>query len=222
MKTFLLSLFLSFYAVGVFAQGVGINTTTPDPSAVLDVQSTDKGVLVPRMTTAQRTGISGGNPAAGLMVFDNQTNSFWFYTGSVWQEFGADTDWIEELSRVRTDKGVSIGTNLGTVARIHSETGTGVQNWMRWTQGYTGTTSAEGLYVGLDSGQNTQLFSYQPGDLFFGTNATFKAIFTADDRFGFGTTGPDRAFEFSGTGVKQMRLKSTTGSPVSLELMRQG
>ncbi|MEM6722983.1 MAG: hypothetical protein AAF598_03035 [Bacteroidota bacterium] len=222
MKANLLSLLFLFISLAGFSQGVGINTTTPDPSAVLDVQSTDKGVLVPRMNSTQRLGINGGNPAEGLMVFDTQTNSFWFYTGSTWQEFGADTDWIEDFSRVRTDKGVSVGTNLNSVARIHSETPIGAQNWMRWTQGYTGLTSTEGLYLGLDSGENTQLFSYEPGDLFFGTNGAFKAIITADDRFGFGTTGPNRAFEFSGTGTKQMRLNSTTGSPVSIELMRQG
>lgn len=62
---------------------VGIGTTDPDASAKLEVQSTTKGVLIPRMTTAQRTTIS--NPATGLLVFDNTTQSFWFYSGS-WQE----------------------------------------------------------------------------------------------------------------------------------------
>ena len=66
--------------------GINANNNNPDPSAMLDVQSTDKGMLVPRMTTAQRTAIS--NPTTGLLVFDNQTNSFWFWSGSQWEELG--------------------------------------------------------------------------------------------------------------------------------------
>ncbi|MGB3079089.1 MAG: ice-binding family protein [Saprospiraceae bacterium] len=61
-------LFLSAVAV---AQ-VGIGTTTPDPSAVLDLVSTTRGFLMPRMTTAERNAIP--NPATGLMIY-NQTNS---------------------------------------------------------------------------------------------------------------------------------------------------
>jgi hypothetical protein len=40
------------------AQNVGIGTTTPNPSAKLDIQSINSGVLVPRMTAAQRNVIS--------------------------------------------------------------------------------------------------------------------------------------------------------------------
>ncbi|HRX95863.1 MAG TPA: tail fiber domain-containing protein [Bacteroidales bacterium] len=71
--------------LGLSAQ-VSINTdgTDPDNSAMLDVQSTDKGMLIPRMTTAQRTAIA--SPATGLLVFDNETGSFWFYNGSEWTE----------------------------------------------------------------------------------------------------------------------------------------
>lgn len=75
------------------AQSVGIGTTTPNASAQLDITSTSKGMLVPRMTTAQRTAIA--SPAKGLLVFDADTNSFWFYNGTAWTELtaGATTGW---------------------------------------------------------------------------------------------------------------------------------
>ncbi|MEZ4965144.1 MAG: hypothetical protein R2791_07875 [Saprospiraceae bacterium] len=78
-STFFLLTFLLF-AAGVQAQ-VAINqdNSAPDPSAMLDVKSSDKGMLVPRMTTAQREAIA--NPATGLLVFDTDTESFW-YRGS--------------------------------------------------------------------------------------------------------------------------------------------
>ena len=55
---------------------VGINTATPDPSAALHVESTDKGVLIPRLNGEQRQMIS--NAATGLLVFGTDTESFWF------------------------------------------------------------------------------------------------------------------------------------------------
>ena len=78
--TFLAAVLLSATSV---AQ-VGINTETPDASAALDISSTTKGLLIPRMTNAQRQAIS--NPAAGLQVFvtDFDGGSFMFYNGTKW------------------------------------------------------------------------------------------------------------------------------------------
>ncbi|GAB5401409.1 MAG: hypothetical protein Aureis2KO_29940 [Aureisphaera sp.] len=69
---------------------VGINTTNPDPSAILDVQSTDAGVLVPRMTTTEKLSIA--SPATGLLAFDTTTNSFWYFDSTQWVEIGLDID----------------------------------------------------------------------------------------------------------------------------------
>ncbi len=65
MKQVLLAILL-FVNVIVFAQ-TGIGTTTPEQSAQLDVSSTDKGFLTPRMTASQRDNIE--NPAQGLIIF---------------------------------------------------------------------------------------------------------------------------------------------------------
>jgi hypothetical protein len=83
-KVFFLIVFTTTYQ-WLSAQNVGIGTTTPQASAQLDVTSTTKGILIPRMTTAQRTAIA--TPVPGLLVFDNTSSSFWFYNGSSWTEF---------------------------------------------------------------------------------------------------------------------------------------
>ena len=70
--------------------GVGVGTTTPDASSALDVTSTTKGFLMPRMTTAQRTAIA--TPATGLQVYDTTTNSQWFYNGTVWVQGASKAD----------------------------------------------------------------------------------------------------------------------------------
>jgi hypothetical protein len=62
---------------------VGIGTSSPSASAILDVQSTTKGVRMPNMTTAQKNAIA--SPAAGLMVFDTTLAKLCVYSGAAWQ-----------------------------------------------------------------------------------------------------------------------------------------
>ena len=61
---------------------VGINNSTPDASAILDVTSTNKGLLPPRMTTAQRNAIA--SPAQGLIIFNTATKCFEVWSGASW------------------------------------------------------------------------------------------------------------------------------------------
>jgi hypothetical protein len=62
---------------------VGIGTSSPNASALLDVQSTTKGVRMPNMTTTQKNAIA--SPAAGLMVFDTTLSKLAVYSGAAWQ-----------------------------------------------------------------------------------------------------------------------------------------
>lgn len=70
---------------------VGLNTITPDASALLDITSTSQGILIPRMTTAQRQAIV--SPASSLMVYDTDLADFMQFDGSPnvgeWVAFGA-------------------------------------------------------------------------------------------------------------------------------------
>jgi hypothetical protein len=66
-------------------QNVAIGTTEPDPLAILDLYSEEKGLLIPRLTTAQRNAMP--DPAAGLMIFNTSENCFNYYTGVVWMQF---------------------------------------------------------------------------------------------------------------------------------------
>ena len=72
------------FSIVITAQSVGINNNTPDASAILDVKSNTKGILVPRTSTASRIAII--NPAKGLMLYDTTTNSFWFYNSTLWTQ----------------------------------------------------------------------------------------------------------------------------------------
>ncbi len=66
----------------VIAQSIGIGTTTPDTSAILDVKSTTKGFLMPRMNTTQRDAIV--NPTQGLQIYNTDDRCRDTYDGSKW------------------------------------------------------------------------------------------------------------------------------------------
>lgn len=94
-----LFLFLGIYPLK--AQ-VGIGTVTPDQSSVLHVDSTTKGLLTPRMTTAQRTAIT--TPADGLIVYDTSLKSFFHYnsTTSSWIRINSDVTGRLNFKRIKS------------------------------------------------------------------------------------------------------------------------
>lgn len=79
---------IAFLLLGLTAatqaqNNVGIGTNTPDGSAMLDISSTTKGTLFPRMTTVQRNAIT--TPATGLIIYNTTSNCLEFYNSTSWQ-----------------------------------------------------------------------------------------------------------------------------------------
>ena len=70
------------YQIGKAQSNVGIGTLNPDPSSVLELQSQDKGLLITRMDSTLRIAIP--NPATGLLVYDTDYQSFFYFDGSQW------------------------------------------------------------------------------------------------------------------------------------------
>lgn len=98
------------------AQNIGINVdgAAPHASALLDIDGsaivgTKRGLLIPRVTTAERTAIA--TPATGLLVYDTTTNSFWYFNGTAWiSMLNASAGWS-----TTGNAGMALGTNfLGT------------------------------------------------------------------------------------------------------------
>jgi hypothetical protein len=87
MKHLLLS-FLLFTSLAAHSQ-VGIGTATPAASAQLDVSSTTKGFLPPRMDSTQRNAIV--SPAAGLIIYNTTISALQIYSGSTWYTASAAT-----------------------------------------------------------------------------------------------------------------------------------
>ncbi|MFH6970388.1 hypothetical protein [Flavobacterium petrolei] len=94
-------LFLIMMTTNMSAQ-VGIGTVTPHASSVLDVSSTNQGMLTPRMTTSQRTAIV--TPADGLIVYDTDLKSFYHYNSTTvsWNRMSSDANGRLKFKRVKS------------------------------------------------------------------------------------------------------------------------
>ena len=111
-----------FFQRMTFAQ-MGVNSTgaAPATSAMLDVSSTTKGLLMPRMTTAQRTAIV--SPATGLTVYDLTTQGIWFYDGIQWKTIV--TPWSVSGNNISSTNSPTGNIVLGSNATITGNTGIG-------------------------------------------------------------------------------------------------
>ena len=189
----------------VRAQGVGIGTSAPDASAALDIVSSAKGALLPRLTAAQRTGIAA--PATGLLVFqtDGAQAGFWYYAASGGWTFlnpGGDnlgnhtaTQNLNLQGNALVGTGADIGTAVGLGVRADGGLNLG-QNMasgdvrLGYQAGAAATTGGNSVFVGYQSGAATTVGSnnvfsgYQSGlrnttgsaNVFVGLKSGFRNI----------------------------------------------
>jgi len=163
---------------------VGIGTGSPSASALLDVSSTTKGALMPRMTTTQRDAIS--SPATGLELFNTTTNTKQIYDGTRWVEAA------HPLYKVYTALLTQSGTDAPTATVLENNLG-GTVVWTRDTYGlYTATLS--GAFTSGKTWFTPQLgqdgFMISSGD-------ALRFIRTSSDAMSLNTTADDYLNAFS-------------------------
>lgn len=172
-KLTLLSAILLTLSTNIFAQGVGINTTgaDADASAMLDVSSTTKGFLPPRMTEAEKNAIS--SPATGLLVYQtNGTSGLYNYNGSSWETFAVGTHFIGESYGGGIVFWVDATGQHGLIAAT-SDQSTGLQ----WYNGTNRVTNATGDGVGAGKMNTTLIIAMQTND---NTAGSFAALLCAN------------------------------------------
>ena len=170
MKKFTLLFTILFTAFFINAQNVAINNdgTSAASSAMLDVKSTTKGFMMPRLTSAQRGAIV--SPALGLLVFDTDTKTIWTYDGSSWKNLytsgGGLT--LPFSQSVNTATSALQVTNQGTGAAIEGA------STAQFGIGMTAKTTGEGswgLFAFSNGAGSQSIRSYADnGTAFHGEN----------------------------------------------------
>ena len=120
------NLFSSVLVLAVFlspavAQNVAINAdgSPPNPNAMLDVQSSNKGMLVPRLSTSARLAIPN---TKGLLVYDTTTSAFWYNTGAGWQTWGGSASgWGLNGNTVDTGSFIGPLNNTPFVVKVNGK-----------------------------------------------------------------------------------------------------
>ncbi|MCH2045994.1 MAG: tail fiber domain-containing protein [Saprospiraceae bacterium] len=172
-KNTLILAFMLFSQVPAYTQGVGINAdnTDPDASAILDVKSVTKGMLIPRMTSTQRDAI--GTPATSLMIYNTSISSFEFYNNTAWIKFGSTG--LEQVT-----EGGNTGWRLfGANSANHGNIGSNAVDlsysfYASATRGATGNYStATGFYT-IASGHYSFVMGY--GSVASGEHSTAMGL----------------------------------------------
>ncbi len=180
MKPILLFCLLVIFSISINAQTntfpssgtVGIGTVTPDASAKLEIKSTTKGLLIPRMTVTQRNAIS--RPSTSLLIYQtNSTPGFYYYNGTAWKaisskagwsltgnsgttssDFLGTTDAKPLMFRVNNKNSGIIDYNLGTAAfgylALNSNTAVG-NTGVGYEAGFANTTGQSNTALGSNT-----------------------------------------------------------------------
>jgi hypothetical protein len=115
-KLFIAAVCVSLVATS-HAQNVGIGTTSPHTSAALQVSSTTKGFLPPRLTSAQRTAIA--TPLTGLLVYDTDVDRMYVYQDGAWRFLLNNEVWANNATSVyQASLNVGIG-NANPTEKLH-------------------------------------------------------------------------------------------------------
>lgn len=192
----LVSLFVGYQA----QSQIGIGNSDPDPSSILDVRSNNKGMLAPRMTTAERNAIA--SPANGLLVYDTSLASFYYYSTST-------TGWIkvnndrEGRTKYKLIKSTDVLANVLSAER----TAGGNTRYLLDTNTFyeiNGTVNLDlpielnNAYIsGVDSGEDKLVRA--SGDLFTGSTGGSIRFLTI-------TATGGSVFNLTGSGQTQMLI----------------
>lgn len=184
------------------AQNVGIGTSAPMASAALDVTSTTKGFLTPRMTTSQRINISV--PAKGLLVYDTDVNALYHYNGSAWATVASGSvnfslpyagsftsaSPVFSIENTGSGEGITASSNGSFTAAIEGAgNGTGGYGVV----GKSVSPSGYGVYGLNTSGTAVYGFSSGGGVALRGNSPTGYALLTNGNlRLTGGNTNPDK------------------------------
>jgi hypothetical protein len=185
----LLTFNIQLFALFVFSQGTAINTSgaAADPSAMLDVNSSDKGILIPRLTTAQKNAIP--NPVNGLIVYQTDSvTGLYYYDVNKWKLVGSNAG--DNLGNHTANQVLDMNnkriTNLASASAPNDAVN--AEN----------VQSGELIYAASAGSNNNYTVTLNPGI------SSYKTGFTVNFTASFENTGPV-TLNVNGLGAKNIK-----------------
>lgn len=212
------------------AQNVGIGTTTPHASAQLDITSTTKGLLIPRMTGAQRVAIA--TPPVGLMVIQTNTETVPPSSPGLYlcEQVGAFTTWrriartdeitggsptwtvsgSNQYSNVAGNVGIGTGSptsKFHLVGDLLQESGTiTINNAAASLQFQNAGVDKASMYLYGESLRMGPNGGNASGNVYLQTNGSIRLTTSANGNVGIGTTSPTEKLHVSGNILSTNRI----------------
>ena len=207
-KIFLITASSILFLITTVAQSVGINNSTPNASAVLDIKSTTKGLLIPRMLLAQRNLIA--SPATGLLIYQtDNTAGYYYYNGSGWVPLasgGASSNWTLNGNDIFNNNAGNVGIGTSTPStKLTIQTPINSAGWVHIggadsiivSEGIGGVSAALGTVTNhafrLNAGGTGRLQIYPTGQVVVGSNSAAPfgkfTVETLNNNYGISHTG---------------------------------
>ncbi len=201
-KKITLSVLFSICISTMMWSQVGIGTT--DPKAMLDIQSSDNGILIPRVAlteTSDQSPISAPTPEIGLMVFNTATINdvtpgFYYWNGTTWERMGSGDSTAWALTgNAGTNPGTAAGENfIGTSDNVNFIIGTNGSERFNFTnngrlRAYGNGSEGQPTFS-WNGDTNTGMWRPNADNLAFSTNGAERMRISTNGNVGVNTSNP--------------------------------
>ena len=194
---------------------VGIGTTSPNVSALLDLTSTQRGFLVPRMTTVQRNAIT--TPAQGLLIYQTDGTKGFYYYDAGWKVV---TPSISGLANRALSNLTTTSINLDLLPGVNAtrNLGSSVRNWKNiylsgdvWKDSsrFISNPGTGNTFLGINAGKVDTTGQYNTG---IGHNSLYNNAYGADNTSLGAYSLYSNTTGNSNTGIGSSALKNNTGN----------
>ncbi len=192
------ALFIVFFMINTltFAQlGIKETNTAPHPSAMLDVESPNKGILIPRMNTAVRDAI--GSPPDGLMIYNSQSRKFNYFNNTAWQEALFGDQWTVTGSNISYSGGF-VGIGITTPTRDLVINSSFTPDILIQQSVFTGNTSTDGFMLGTNGFFDGEIWNFEDAGIRFGTSNFERMKILANGNVGINQEAPTEKLDVNG------------------------